>query len=141
MHEMRCDLGAGIVEVDFIGFWAAGDLESYTKDLAVYAARIAAAGRRHKLLIDHSRAAIQSQEIVAALGRLALRTDQPSGPIAIFSTGRFAHLQAKRIAALREDIRVFADRASARAWLEHAGESAPPAGGGAIQTMRDVVSR
>ena len=117
MHAIKSDLKTGIIDAEFIGFWERDDVARFVRDLCEHAERIAETGKGHMLLIDYSRASIQAQDIVAALANQARFPAYRARRVAAFTTGRLAKLQARRIAALRDDMAMFDDRASALAWL------------------------
>ena len=129
MHQMSVDMRTGIIEVECIGFWVETEVATFARDLAFHAKMVDESGRSHRLLVDYSRATIQAQSVVAALQDLAQRIERKSERIALFTTGGLARLQAKRIAAVRDDIRLFGDRAGAMAWLlaDRAAETIRPA--------------
>ena len=117
MHTINTDLATGIIEIEVEGFWDRDHVADFARDLNVAARAIAATGRRHTSLYDYSRAAIQTQQVVAALQQLAEHAEHKSRRVALYTGGQLARLQAKRIAAVRDDIAVFDDRGAALAWL------------------------
>lgn len=135
MHVMKTDLRTGIIEVEMIGFWSLEDVAAYRRDLSIESKQVAAVGKRHMLLVDYSQAVIQQQVVVAALAALTHEIESPALRIAAFTQGRMAKLQAKRIAAERDDIRIFDSRAEALAWLMEARSEARTVrsvGGGSV---------
>ncbi len=117
MHTITTDLDTGIIEVEASGFWTIPHVEGFLRDLDREARRVLATGKRHMLLGNFSRSAIQPQEVVAMLQRVALTIPLKSRKVALFTDGKLARLQVKRIVAVRDDMAVFDDRASAMTWL------------------------
>ncbi len=132
MHTITTDLDTGIIEVEASGFWTIPHVEGFLRDLDREARRVLATGKRHMLLGNFSRSAIQPQEVVAMLQRVALTIPLKSRKVALFTDGKLARLQVKRIVAVRDDMAVFDDRASAMTWLltdalaHHAAAAASP---------------
>ncbi|RMB54024.1 hypothetical protein C8J44_1638 [Sphingomonas sp. PP-CE-3A-406] len=117
MHTITTDLDTGIIEVEASGFWTIPHVEGFLRDLNGEARRVLATGKRHMLLGNFSRSAIQPQEVVAMLQRVALTIPLKSRKVALFTDGKLARLQVKRIVAVRDDMAVFDDRTSAMTWL------------------------
>ena len=117
MHNITTDLGSGIIEVEASGFWTLAHVEGFLRDLDREARRVLSTGKRHMLLCDFTRAAIQSQEVIATLQATALTMSLKSRKVALYTDGKLARLQVKRIASVRDDMAVFDDRESALAWL------------------------
>ncbi len=117
MHTITTDLETSIIEVEASGFWTVPHVEGFLRDLEREARRVLATGKRHMLLGNFSQSAIQPQEVVAMLQRVALTIPLKSRKVALFTDGKLARLQVKRIVAVRDDMAVFDDRTSAMAWL------------------------
>ncbi len=117
MHTITTDLETGIVEVEASGFWTTDHVEGFLRDLAREARRVLATGKRHMLLCDFTQAAIQPQDVIATLQHMALTLQLKSRKVALYTDGKLARLQVRRIASVRDDMAVFDDRASAMAWL------------------------
>ncbi len=117
MHTITTDLDTGIIEVEASGFWTVPHVEGFLRDLECEARRVLATGKRHMLLGNFSQSAIQPQEVVAMLQRVALTIPLKSRKVALFTDGKLARLQVKRIVAVRDDMAVFDDRTSAMTWL------------------------
>ena len=122
MHTITTDLATGIIEVDASGFWTIEHVEEFLRDLDREGRRVLATGKRHMLLCNFSKSAIQPQEVIAMLQRVAVTMPLKSRKVALYTDGKLARLQVKRIASVRDDMAVFDDRASALAWML---ESAP----------------
>ena len=117
MHTITTDLDTGIIEVEASGFWTIPHVEGFLRDLNCEARRVLATGKRHMLLGNFSQSAIQPQEVVAMLQHVAVSIPLKSRKVALFTDGKLARLQVKRIVAVRDDMAVFDDRISAMAWL------------------------
>lgn len=117
MHTIKTDLASGIIHVEASGFWTIEHIQAFLRDLEREARLVLSTGKRHMLLCDFSRAAIQPQEVITALQELALNLTLKSRKVAFYTNGKLARLQVKRIAAVRDDMAVFENRASALEWL------------------------
>ncbi|MEG3159897.1 hypothetical protein U1763_05230 [Sphingomonas sp. LB2R24] len=117
MHTITTDLASGIIEVDASGFWTIEHVEGFLVDLEREARRVLATGKRHMLLCNFSKSAIQPQEVIVMLQRTALTLTLKSRKVALYTNGKLARLQVKRIASVRDDMAVFDDRESAMAWM------------------------
>lgn len=117
MHTITTDLATGIIEVEASGFWTIAHVEDFLRDLDREGRRVLATGKRHMLLCNFSRSAIQPQEVIAMLQRVAVTMPLKSRKVALYTEGKLARLQVKRIASVRDDMAVFDDRESALAWM------------------------
>jgi len=82
-----------------------------------------ATGKRHMLLCNFSKSAIQPQEVIAMLQRVAVSMRLKSRKVTLYTDGKLARLQVKRIASVRDDMAVFDDRETALAWMLEQGRS------------------
>ncbi|MGC5796673.1 hypothetical protein [Sphingomonas sp. NFX23] len=82
-----------------------------------------ATGKRHMLLCNFSKSAIQPQEVIAMLQRVAVSMRLKSRKVALYTDGKLARLQVKRIASVRDDMAVFDDRETTLAWMLEQGRS------------------
>ena len=117
MHSITTDLGSGIIEVEASGFWTIAHVEDFLRDLEREARRMLATGKRHMLLCNFSKSAIQPQEVITMLQRVAVSMPLKSRRVALYTEGKLARLQVKRIASVRDDMAVFDDRETALAWM------------------------
>ena len=117
MHSITTDLGSGIIEVEASGFWTIAHVEDFLRDLEREARRVLATGKRHMLLCNFSKSAIQPQEVITMLQRVAVSMPLKSRRVALYTEGKLARLQVKRIASVREDMAVFDDRETELAWM------------------------
>ena len=117
MHSITTDLGSGIIEVEASGFWTIAHVEDFLRDLEREAHRVLATGKRHMLLCNFSKSAIQPQEVITMLQRVAVSMPLKSRRVALYTEGKLARLQVKRIASVRDDMAVFDDRETALAWM------------------------
>ena len=76
-----------------------------------------ATGKRHMLLCNFSKSAIQPQEVIAMLQRVAVSMRLKSRKVALYTDDKLARLQVKRIASVRDDMAVFDDPETALAWM------------------------
>ncbi len=131
MHTITTDLATGIIEVDASGFWTIEHVEDFLRDLEREGRRVLATGKRHVLLCNFSKSAMQPQEVIAMLQRVAVSMPLKSRKVALYTEGKLARLQVKRIASVRDDMAVFDDRESAMAWMlaeapAHPDATSPP---------------
>ncbi len=117
MHRIEVDPATGLVEITVEGFWDAAHVGDFARDLADATTRARSRGRPSIVLCDYTRAAIQPQEVVGALQRMVQAPVHRSRRVALYTEGRLATMQARRVASVRDDVRVFDDRGSALAWL------------------------
>jgi len=117
MHTITTDLATGIIEVEASGFWTIEHVQDFLRDLEREGRRVLATGKRHTLLCNFSKSAIQPQEVITMLQRVAVSMPLKSRKVALYTDGKLARLQVKRIASVREDMAVFDDRKSAMAWI------------------------
>jgi hypothetical protein len=90
-----------------------------------------ATGKRHMLLCNFSKSAIQPQEVIAMLQRVAVSMRLKSRKVALYTDGKLARLQVKRIASVRDDMAVFDDRETTLARMlteapAHPDATSPP---------------
>jgi hypothetical protein len=88
MHNITTDLGSGIIEVEASGFWTLAHVADFLSDLEREARRVLSTGKRHMLLCDFTRAAIQSQEVIATLQATALTMPLKSRKVALYTSWR-----------------------------------------------------
>ena len=120
MHNIQTQPGSDLIEVEIAGFWTLDEFDTFASDLRTAAQAIRASGRTQSILYDYTHAAIQSQAVVAAHQDLAQSDAMGSRRVALYSEGRLARMQARRIAAVNPRFAVFEDRPTALAWLNHA---------------------
>ena len=117
MYRITTDLAKAIIEVKIEGFWSIEQVEAFAHDLAGQVARVALTGKRQAMLYDYSETAIQSQAVIGMLQDMARADGYKSRRVALYSSGRRAVLQARRVAAASDRFAVFDDRGAAMAWL------------------------
>jgi hypothetical protein len=117
MHTITTDRLTGVIEVTVSGFWTVSHVQSYREDLVRELREMARLGVDTKTLYNYTDAAIQSQEVVAAMKTLAADPDLANRRTAMYTEGMLARMQVGRVSALRPDMKVFTDRGSAMAWL------------------------
>lgn len=110
------DPSTATVTVALHGFWGLGNLSGLSRDLDREVPRLRCAPGAHRVLVDLTGFEVQEQEVAAALiGRVAEDANRPRR-LALVAARGLVRMQARR-AAVREDVAVFADAASACAWL------------------------
>jgi parvulin-like peptidyl-prolyl isomerase len=107
------------LEIRINGFWTVDTFHAFQQDVAAAVGQITANGRPHVVMVDVSEAVIQTQEIIILLqGLIQSEVPQPIR-LAFVATTALSRMQARRL-VLRENIRMFADQASAWIWLDEA---------------------
>ena len=117
MYRITTDLAKAIIEVKVEGFWSTDQVEAFAGDLATQVARVALTGKRQAVLYDYTDVAIQSQSVIGMLQDMARADGYKSRRVALYSGGRTAVLQARRVAAASDRFAVFDDRRAALDWL------------------------
>ena len=117
MYAIKADLGTAIIEVRVDGFLQPEDITAFQADMMREVRAMRLQGKRQSILYDYTQAAIQSQEVVAALKTLAADDAFGSRRVALYSGGQLARMQASRIAGGDARFRIFDARADAVAWL------------------------
>ena len=69
------------------------------------------------MLYDYTDVSIQSQVVIGLLQDMARTDGYKSRRVALYSSGRVAVLQARRVAAASDRFAVFDDRGAALDWL------------------------
>ena len=120
MYSVEVDRACGRISVSFTGFLTMVDVHRFIDEVVGHVRDLRGSSKQQTMFYDYSAAAIQSQEVVAALQELAASNRLRSRRVALFTSGRLARMQAKRIAATQDHVAVFDDRAAAIAWLDAA---------------------
>ncbi|KQM63719.1 hypothetical protein ASE75_11520 [Sphingomonas sp. Leaf17] len=130
MYAITTDHARHIVHVQISGFWSEDMLAPFSAELKAAVDSLRLAPGQHLVLIDVSDVAIQSQPVVAAFQKLIVHGPTRARRMALYTTQMLPRMQARRIAAVREDGSVFGSRAEAEAWLlaPDAAASAPISG-------------
>ncbi len=117
MYRITTDLAKAIIEIKLEGFWSLDQVDQLSRDLAAQAARVALTGRRQAVLYDYTDVTIQSQDVIGVLQGMARNDDFKSRRVALYSAGRMAVQQARRVAAASDRFAVFDNRGAALDWL------------------------
>ncbi len=126
MHVIKNNLALNCLEITVSGFWTPEHLDAFKADLKQAIAAFPTPGRAPASLYNFTDAAIQPQVVVAKMQAMASSKDLAGRKVALYTEGRLARLQAKRVAEAGSNMRVFETRADAVAWLtsEDAGLTA-----------------
>lgn len=101
------------------GFWNLETFFDFQRDVSGYARRLTLGGRRHLVLVNVSKIAIQTQEVIQYF-RVLLETEQPRpGKIAFVAATALSRMQTRRL-LVRDTVRLFEDLSSAERWLDQA---------------------
>ena len=118
MHRITNRIAEGFIEITVSGFWEADHIVEFAADLRAAIRAFPATGSPPASLYNFTDAAIQPQDVVGAMQGLAAAPDLAGRKVALYTEGAFARLQAKRVAAVRDNMRIFGSRAEAIAWLK-----------------------
>ena len=116
MFNVTVDLERGCFETEIFGFWSPETMTAFGLAVAEAATRIRATGRAPVSLCDYSRATIQSQEVVAAFGKMTRKPMVRSRRVAIYTDGALTKMRAARATRDHAEFRFFTDKDEARAW-------------------------
>lgn len=125
MHHITTDPATGRIDIIVSGFWTEAHVAVFAADLAMAVRAARSGGHESTVLCDYTQAAIQPQQVVGAIQAMVRDTPVRSRRIALYTEGGLATLQARRVASVRDDIRVFGDRRSAICWLEEEVATGP----------------
>ena len=104
-----------ILEITVSGFWTVEAFGAFVRDLRL-ALAVAPGAEPPASLYNYTDAAIQSQEVIALMQDLA-RSVAPNRKVALYTEGRLARMQARRVAMAGTQMRVFENRGEAMGWL------------------------
>lgn len=113
MHRITKNVAGGFLEITVWGFWQAEEIPGFADDLRQALREFPCS----KSLYNFTDAAIQPQDVVAAMQGMARSSDFTGRKVALYTEGAFARMQAKRVAAVGYNMQVFGSRADAIAWL------------------------
>ena len=115
MHSFTSDPARGVIEITVAGFWTLEEFGEFTRALQHHI-RMWPGSTPPMSLYNYTDAAIQSQDVVAAMQHLASTVD-PHRRVALYTEGRLARMQARRVAMAGSQMRVFDSREEAIEWL------------------------
>ena len=102
------------------GFFDEATFARFVEDRRAAFAKLTCAPNAHLTLVDLSECLLQPQVLAAAFQKLMAEPETRSRRMAfVFGTSP-TRMQVRRILAARDDIGLFADEASAMAWLREA---------------------
>lgn len=113
MHRITKNVAGGFVEITVRGFWQAEDIPAFAEDLRQALREFPCS----KSLYNFTDAAIQPQDVVAAMQAMAQSPAFAGRRVALYTEGAFARMQAKRVASVGYNMQVFGSRVEALAWL------------------------
>ena len=120
MYIIETDHAACRISVTFDGLLSMDDVECFTREILAEVGSLRMQGKRQTILYDYTCAAIQSQEVIAALKELATTNRLNSKRVALYTAGQLAKTQARRIANGIGRFAIFDDRQAAIEWLDAA---------------------
>jgi hypothetical protein len=99
------------------GFLTTQEVEEWSREEQAAVVTLGCKSGEFLLLVDTSRCAIQSQEVVALFQHIIANSTYKSRRIAIMQGGSLTKMQTRRIVAGNDHIRHFAATDEAEAWL------------------------
>jgi PhoPQ-activated pathogenicity-related protein len=126
---MRATYSIHVEPWGFLRFRLAGlfDQETFARFAAerrLAFVRLTCAPNAHLTLVDLNDFLLQPRLLADAFQQFVLAPDTRSRRMALICGTSAARLQVRRLIASRDDIRLFADEASAMAWLMESGAQA-----------------
>ncbi|KQN25425.1 hypothetical protein ASE86_04075 [Sphingomonas sp. Leaf33] len=108
----------GLFESAIIGFWTLADVHAFGRAIAAAAKRILdETGRAPVSVCDYTRAGTQSQEVAEAMEAMMRAPVVRSRRIGMVTGTMLSRIQARRLLAERPEVRFFATREEALAWV------------------------
>lgn len=128
MHLIELHVPQRIIEVTVSGFWTEAHFDAFVRDLHAAIADFPPGIAPPATLYNYTFAAIQTQAVVARMRALAQHPAMIERRVAMYTEGVLARQQARRVAADRDNMRIFDTRAAALAFLLDAevDHAAPP---------------
>ncbi len=117
------------------GFLTTDQVMEWSRQEQAAVATLGCTSGEFLLLVDTSRCAIQSQDVVATFQKIIATSKHKARRIAIMQGGSLTKMQTRRIIAGKDYIEHFSDTEEAEAWLfaeaPHAAGAATPIKAGA----------
>ena len=120
MYLIKQDTTAVRLIITFSGLLSVDEFERFTADLAENVRAFRIMGKQQTILYDYTDAAIQPQEVIAAVISLISNNKFNSKRVALYTSGQFAKTQARRVVEGRSHFAMFEDRIAAIKWLDEA---------------------
>ncbi len=117
MHQLINHEQARIIEVKLTGLCSMDEFRVFTDKLRAAIVSFPPGDQPPATLYDFTGAAIQTQEVVAAMKALAENPAMVHRRVALYTEGVLARRQAVRISENRSNMCVFKSRAEALDWL------------------------
>ena len=117
MYAITTDDARHIVHIQISGFWSDDMLPPFAAELKQAVDSLRVGPGEHLILVDVSNVQIQSQTVVAAFQKLIVAGPTRARRMALYTTQMLPRMQARRIAAVREEGAVFGSRTEAEDWL------------------------
>lgn len=112
------DVGRGLFETAVIGFWTLDDVGNFARAITAAGRRILdETGCAPVSVCDYSAAGTQSREVADAMETMMRHPAVRSRRIGIVTGSALARMQARRLLAERPEVRFFAGREEAVAWV------------------------
>lgn len=105
------------LDITIEGFWSPDMFKAFERDVTSFVQRITRDNRRHMVIVNVSKAVLQTQEMIRHFQTLIETTRPEPTKMAFIATTALSRMQARRL-LLRDNIRLFEDMASADEWLD-----------------------
>lgn len=120
MHIVTINRDLGVIEVRVEGLCTLDDFQAFVAQLRSAIMSFGIQARSTSTLYDFSKAAIQTQDVVAAMTALAEHPAMLHRRVAMYTEGVLARRQAQLVSQNRTNMRVFSTRKDALEWLASA---------------------
>ena len=115
MHHIRLHAKVSIIDAKLVGYFSLFEVAAYTAAVEPIIRRLAAKGG-YRMLIDATRCAIQSEEVIREFEQHVARVE-PARRLAVATKDYVVRMQVRRV--LKDPgIGIFVDRNDALAWLD-----------------------
>ena len=109
MHTIANRVAENFIEITVTGFWSIDHIADFVDDLRNAIREFPGLTNTPPMsLYNYTDAAIQPQDVVAAMQAMASSAEFGGRKVALYTEGAFARLQAKRVAAAGRCDRLFA---------------------------------
>lgn len=125
LHITTIDRDLGIIEARVEGLCTLEEFQAFVGELRSAIMSFGIQGRSTATLYDFTKAAIQTQDVVAAMKALAEHPAMSHRRVAMYTEGVLARRQAQLVSQNRTNMRVFSTRRDALEWLASPRDKQP----------------
>ena len=123
MHTITNHVETRIIEVRLAGMCSMPEFTQFVGELRAAIATFPTGPSAPATLYNFTDAAIQTQEVVAAMKQLAENPAMIHRRVALYTEGALAKRQAQRISENRTNMKVFSSRTDALSWIASGADS------------------